>query len=110
MTEWMIGGGALVFIGLVVLIWRLVLTLGTLAGMNTRSQDRQRHDANQLIERLLEKREARDGIEMARVHKIERMEQNRLDARVEEAATSPPRPAEDNRDDDEVCSPDQYEN
>lgn len=106
MTDWLIPG--VVFAGLIALLWRQTLTLGRLAGINTRERDRERHDAQQLVERLLEKRDAPDALEMARLHRIERLETNRLDARVEDSADKPvvPVPVEQ----DEFCTPDKYEN
>lgn len=105
-VEWLVPG--VVFAGLIALLWRQTLTLGRLAGINTREHDRQRHDMQQLIERLLEKRDARDGLEMARLHKLERLETNRLDARVEEGADKQPVPAPVVQ--DEYCTPENYEN
>jgi hypothetical protein len=105
MIDWLVPG--VVFAGLIALLWRQTLTLGRLAGINTRERDRERHDSQQMIERLLEKRDAGDGLEMARMHKIERLETNRLDAGLEKAAdqpaAAPPQP------EDEFCTPDQYE-
>ena len=106
MTDWLIPG--VVFAGLIALLWRQTLTLGRLAGINTREHDRQRHDMQQLIERLLEKRDARDALEMAHLHKIERLETNRLDARVEEGADKRPTPVPVEQ--DQFCKPDEYEN
>lgn len=108
MTDWLYPSGALVFVGLVALIWRQTLTLGKLAGINTRAQDRERRDLHQMIQRLLEKRDATDGLEMARLHRLERTEQVRLDARVEESAEHPSTPKTPKTDD--FCTADQYEN
>lgn len=108
MSNWLYPSGALVFVGLVALIWRQTLTLGKLAGINTRAQDRERRDLHQMIQRLLEKRDANDGLEMARLHRLERTEQVRLDAKVEENAERPPATAPTKT--NEFCTPDQYEN
>lgn len=108
MTEWAFASGALVFAALVALIWRQTMSLVKLAGVSTRARDRERHDMHQLIERLLEKRDTTDGIELARLHKIERLEQARLDARVEENVNKTPLAvAATNR--DEFCTPEEYE-
>jgi len=108
MNEWFVASGGVVFAGLIALLWRQTLTLGRLAGINTRARDRERHDTQQWIERLLEKRDARDGLEMARLHKIERLETNRLDARVEEGAHTPPTARRDKE--DEFVKPEDYDN
>ncbi len=106
MIDWLVPG--VVFAGLIALLWRQTLTLGRLAGINTRERDRERHDTQQMIERLLEKRDSRDGLEMANLHRIERLRQNQIDAHVEETADQPtPEPAPVA---DEFCKPDEYEN
>lgn len=108
MTEWLYPSGALIFVALVALLWRQTLTLGKLAGINTRAQDRERRDLHHMIQRLLEKRDANDGLEMTRIHARERAEQMRLDAKVEENAERPPAAPE--KPQDEHCSADEYEN
>lgn len=108
MNEWLIAGSITVFGGLIALLWRQTLTLGRLAGINTRARDRERHDTQQWIERLLEKRDARDGLEMARLHKIERLRTNQLDAQVEQNADSPP--AKVVKEGEEFCQEAEYEN
>ena len=109
MTDWLLPSGVFVcVVGLVALNWRQTLTLGKLAGVNRRAQDRERHDMYQLLERMMEKRDAKDGLEIGHLHRIERLEQNRLDARVEEAAETPPPPPV--KPEDEFCSPEHYEN
>lgn len=108
MIDWIAPCGAFIFAALVALVWRQTLTLGKLAGISTRARDRERHDMHQLVLRLLEKRDTRDGVEMARLHKIERLEQARLDARVEENAERPPPKKPEVV--DETCTPEDYEN
>jgi len=78
MTEWIVPG--VVFVGLIALVWRQTAALQSMAGLRTRAVDRERHDAQQLMERLVEKCTSVDPADLARLHHRERALQTRTDS------------------------------
>ncbi len=107
--EWLVVAVSAVCCALIALLWRQTLTLGRLAGINTRARDRERHDFHQLLERLLEKRDTPDSYRTSELHRTERLRLNQIDAHVEENAETPPRPVE-RQEEEQCCSPDEYVN
>lgn len=98
---------SLVIIAFVVVLFRMTAALVSMSGAKARSGDRERRDQNQLIERLVEKREAPSALDVAKIHAQERVQHTRVDAMVEQAATEKPKP--ETPEGDPYCTVEEYE-
>ena len=107
MTETAIVVLALVIIAFVVVLWRMTAALVAMSGTRARSNDRERRDHYQIIERLLEKRDATNGFDMAQMHSRERVEQMKIDACMEQTATEQPKPKAEKE--NPYCTVEEYE-
>ena len=101
---------AVVVAALVALLWRQTGAIESLSGVGTRARDRERHDNHQLIQKLLEKLYARDAFAMARLHSIERLRTNQIDATTEKEASSGATPPTVETQKDEYVDEEVYEN
>lgn len=84
---------ALALVALVALLWRQTFAIENLSGISVRARDRERQDHHQLIQQLVEKFTAKNAFDMARMHSIERLRKNQLDAETEKEASGNSKPA-----------------
>lgn len=80
-NDWMPLAPVLVF---AVLGWKALSTIAALSGGSNRARDRERRDADRLVEHLIEKAQCPPET-AARIHATERAAQSRLDGKLEES-------------------------
>lgn len=72
---------------LIVILWRTLGAVQSLAHLQCQNQERERHDEHHLIEMLTEKIRTGDELRTTTIHARERVHQRQLDNRVEMAET-----------------------
>jgi len=99
---------ACVWFPAVAILWKHVSAIQAMAGQRTRAIDRERRDQQDLVLRLIEKRDSVNLPETERRHLVHANEHMRIDASMEQEAERTHRPpTAPTRFVDEFCSPEE---